>query len=150
MSPLRIRVTRDVFLADRTLSTVELDLPDDTAGFLPFGFCCEDLDRKVEVNPAWKVPGKTAIPIGIYRVHLYDSPKHGPETPELVGVPGYQHVQIHVGNRPEDTEGCLLFGLRRTATDVTSSRDAMAWLLPRIRDHIHAGGEVTVEVRRAA
>lgn len=147
---LHIRVTRDRFLSDRTLSTVELDLPDDDAGFLPFGYCLEDYDRHVEEDPSRKVSGVTAIPTGTYRVRLYDSPKHGKDTPELVDVPGYEHVQIHVGNKPADTLGCLLFGLRRTGDEVVDSRKAMAWLLPEIRDVIHSGGEVIVEVRRAA
>ena len=146
MSTLRIRVTRDHFLADRTLGVVELDIPDDTAGFLPFGFCLEDLDRG---DKAAKVGGATAIPVGTYAVRLYDSPKHGPDTPELVGVPGYQHVQIHSGNGPQDTLGCLLFGLARDDHQVLRSRTACTWLRAEIAQVIHAGGEVTVEVRRA-
>ena len=149
-STLRIRLTRDVFLADRTLSTVDLDLPDDGKGYLPFGFALEDTDRHVEDDLDRKVAGETAIPAGTYKVRLYDSPKHGPETPELAGVPGYQHIQIHPGNRPADTLGCLLIGTQRSATEVLHSRIACEWLYPRIRDVIHAGGEVIVEVRRAA
>lgn len=149
MSALKIRVTRDVLLADRTLSVVELDLPDDGAGWLPFGFAIEDVDRHVEQDPARKVKGRTAIPTGTYAVRLYDSPKHGPDTPELVGVPGFQHVQVHSGNTPDDTEGCLLVGLGRTASEVTRSRLACDWLRAEVIKCIRAAGWVTIEVRRA-
>lgn len=141
---LAIRLTRESFLSDRTLGTVELDLPGDGAGFLPFGYSCEDVDR----HDAPKVKGATAIPVGTYRVHLYDSPKHGPDTPELLNVPGFQHIQIHSGNRPEDTEGCLLIGLGRTDREVTRSRMACDWLKGEIVKTIRAGGTVTVEVCR--
>lgn len=142
---MRIRITRDRFLADRTLGVVELDLPDDDAGYLPFGYSCEDLDRG---DAAAKVAGQTAIPIGSYRVRLYDSPRHGPETPELVGVPGFQHIQIHSGNGPKDTLGCLLFGLARDYQEVKRSRPACAWLRAEISRVILGGGKVTLEVRR--
>lgn len=142
---LRIRVTRDRFLADRTLGVVELDLPDDGAGYLPFGYSCEDLDRG---DGAAKVKGATAIPVGVYQVRLYNSPKHGPDTPELVGVPGFQHVQMHSGNGPQDTLGCLLLGLARDHQQVLRSRQACTWLRSEIAETIKAGGSVAVEVRR--
>ena len=145
MTALRIRLTRDRFLPDRTLGVVELDLPDDEFGFKYFGYSAEDFDRG---DGAAKVAGVTAIPVGTYRVHLYDSPKHGPDTPELLDVPGFHHVQIHSGNGPQDTLGCLLFGLTRTATEVQRSRVACTWLRAEIARVIKAGGEVTVEVRR--
>lgn len=143
---LLIRVTRDRPLADRTLGVVELDLPGDGAGWLPFGYSCEDVDRG---DGAMKVKGVTAIPPGTYRVHLYDSPKHGPGTPELLDVPGFQHIQVHSGNGPQDTEGCLLFGLARDDNQVLRSRPACDWLRGEIQKAIRAGGSVTVEVRRA-
>ena len=149
MTTLKIRLTRDVFAADRTLSTVDLDLPDDGAGWLPFGFALEDTDRHVEDDPTRKIKGRTAIPTGTYAVRLYDSPKHGADTLELVGVPGYQHVQVHQGNLPEHTEGCLLIGLSRTASEVTRSRLACDWLKATAVPILKAGGSVTVEVRRA-
>ena len=146
MASLHLRITRDRPLSDRTLGVAELDLPDDGAGLLPFGFSCEDVDR----GDAPKVKGATAIPVGIYAVRLYDSPKHGPGTPELVGVPGFQHIQIHSGNGPLDTEGCLLLGLARDDRQVLRSRPACEWLRAEIQRVIKTGGSVSVEIRRAA
>lgn len=147
MTTLRIIVTRDRLLPDRTLSRVDLVLPGEAAP-KPFGFALEDTDRRVEEDPKRKVKGQTAIPTGAYRVHLYDSPKHGPDTPELLAVPGFQHIQIHSGNVPGHTDGCLLMGLGRTADAVTKSRAACAWLRARIIEAIEGGGEVWVDVRR--
>lgn len=150
---LAIRVVRDTFLPTATLGIVYLDLPGDGHGFLPFGYSVEDVDRHVEEGPtpsARKVKGATAIPVGVYSVRLYDSPKHGPQTPELIGVPGFQHIQIHSGNDSTDTEGCLLFGLSRDAAKGTvgRSRVACSWLRQQIIDVIEDGGTVTVEVAR--
>ena len=143
---LAIRVTRGHTLPDRCLGVVELDMPGDGAGFLPFGYSCEDVDRG---DGAAKIKGRTAIPVGTYAVKLYNSPKHGPNTPELVDVPGFQHVQIHSGNGPQDTEGCLLFGLARDESQVLRSRVACEWLRGEIAKVIGAGGTVTVTVRRS-
>ena len=151
MQTLSIIVTRDVFTDAWTLSTVDLDLPEDGLGPLPFGFCVEDVDRRLEADPSRKIRGQTAIPVGTYEVRLYDSPKHGPMTPELMDVPGFQHVQIHSGNSAADTEGCLLFGLARDVEggQVARSRAACSWLRSEIIRCINGGGTVTVEVRRA-
>lgn len=148
---LRIRVTRDVPCPGSTLGTVELDFPDDDAGFLHFAFSCEDVDRHVEEDLSRKQKGATAIPIGTYAVRLYNSPKHGPDTPELVDVPGFRHIQIHSGQTAAHTDGCLLFGLGRDLGKgiVTRPRPACEWLKGEIVKVIRAGGTVTVEVRRA-
>lgn len=66
---LRIIVTRDRFLADRTLSRVDLVLPGESEA-RPFGFALEDTDRHVEDDPARKQRGKTAIPTGTYAIRL--------------------------------------------------------------------------------
>lgn len=150
MKQLSIRVTRDTFLPTVTLGRVDLDLPGDGLGYLPFGYCVEDTDRHVEDDPARKQMGTTAIPVGVHEVELYDSPAHGPDTPQLRGVPGFRYIQIHSGNNASHTEGCLLFGLSRdvTAGTVGRSRVACRWLRQQIIDTIEDGGTVTVEVTR--
>lgn len=75
-------------------------------------YTLEDAIREVEGTPVavWKVPGKTAIPEGRYRVSLENSGRFGPETITLNDVPGFEHIRVHGGNTVDDTEGCPLVG----------------------------------------
>ena len=88
-------------------------------------FHAGSLDQAVQ---ATKVPGRTAIPAGRYRVVREDSPKFGPDTLTLLDVPGFTHIHIHAGNRVEDTSGCLLVGDKRGENEIYQSRQALARL----------------------
>ena len=119
------------------------------------GFLCwtlEDEDRGLtsDMAPAKiaavKVHGRTAIPTGRYRVELRVSPKFkdrpwakpfGGLVPWIKDVPGFEDVLLHVGNTPNDTEGCVLVGMvkgskRGRLFDSTAAfRDLMThYLLP--------------------
>lgn len=72
-----------------------------------------------------KIPGKTRIPAGRYRLELkgigesrFDAPmkkvmgKAHKGMIRLVGVPEFSEVLIHIGNYHQNTEGCLLVGDR--------------------------------------
>lgn len=85
--------------------------------------CCtlEDRVREEPGSPVevWKVPGQTAIPSGIYRLELQDSPHFGPRTPTVLNVPGFDLIRLHGGTTVADSEGCVLVGSRQDREDGT-------------------------------
>lgn len=69
-----------------------------------------------------KIKGETAIPIGRYQVAWTFSPRFNKMLPLLMGVPGYDGIRIHSGNKAKDTEGCILCGRNTEPGTVTNSR----------------------------
>ena len=142
-------LTRDVFADTFTLGKLTVDGKD-------FGYTVEDKDRGLHsamdaaTIKAIKVHGATAIPVGEYKIVLYQSPRFGRVLPALVDVPGFAGVLVHPGNTAADTEGCILPGLIRTADGVAKSRQACAWLDREIGLVLAAGGTVKVAVSRGA
>jgi hypothetical protein len=117
-------------------------------------FECYTLEDKVREIPGksvseWKIKGKTAIPIGTYKVILAPSPKRGGKLmPLLLKVPGFVGVQIHVGNTDEDTEGCILLGSwRENADTIRGSKIAFEKFFAKLLIADAAREEVWIEIR---
>ena len=97
----------------------------------------EDQDRgltsqmSLEEIKAKKVYGVTAIPTGTYSINMTTvSPKFKDRAwakpykgilPRLENVEGYEGVLIHVGNKAEDTLGCILVGENKVKGQVINS-----------------------------
>ena len=97
----------------------------------------EDQDRgltsqmSLEEIKAKKVYGVTAIPTGTYSINMTTvSPKFKDRAwakpykgilPRLENVKGYEGVLIHVGNKAEDTLGCILVGENKVKVQVINS-----------------------------
>lgn len=121
-------------------------------------FCdtLEDTDRVLDqkmslaVLKARKRKGITAIPTGRYKVTLgVKSPKYSKRpaynfcegfVPRLINVPAYEGVLIHIGNYPQDTEGCILVGRNTKVGAVLESTETFKKLyaiLKRSNDNIY-------------
>ena len=111
-------------------------------------FCdtIEDTDRGLDQSMteqqvrSIKIPGKTAIPTGTYKINMnIVSSKFGNKTfykqtcngklPRLMEVVGYQGVLIHSGNTQRDTDGCLLVGKNKKVGMVLESKETFAKLV---------------------
>ena len=95
-------LVRKVFAKDRTLGELHLE---------GTGYFCDTLEPHcIDWSKEKKVNGKTAIPEGRYKVKVGWSTKAGKNVPWLQKVPHFNGIQIHVGNFPKDTRGCILVG----------------------------------------
>lgn len=97
----------------------------------------EDQDRgltsqmSLEEIKAKKVYGVTAIPTGTYSINMTTvSPKFKDRAwakpykgilPRLENVKGYEGVLIHVGNKAQDSLGCILVGENKVKGQVINS-----------------------------
>lgn len=89
-----------------------------------------------------------AIPVGTYRITLYDSPKHGPNTPLLNGVPGRTLIEIHPANWAHELLGCLAPGKEMGDDCVNDSVAAYEPIRKQIVDAIGRGEMVLIDVRQ--
>jgi hypothetical protein len=58
-----------------------------------------------------KENGICAIPYGCYKLTQHFSAKFKKYVPLLLNVPGFEMIEIHVGNSSADSEGCILVGM---------------------------------------
>ena len=105
-----------------------------------------DPDLTTAANEA-KVPGRTAIPAGRYRVVITWSPRFKADLPELLDVPGFTAIRVHAGNTDADTAGCILVGRIREPDRISASRSALEALVPKLLDGL-AAGEIWIDVEQ--
>lgn len=89
-------------------------------------FTLEPVTRDDSVKPR-------AIPDGTYTLDIRFSPKHGRDVPHVENVPGFEEIEIHIGNFPKDTEGCCLVGKTRSTDFVGQSHGAFDDLFARLQ-----------------
>ena len=92
-----INLVRYKYFDDRTIGRMYVD------GVF-FGHTLEDTVRPLGI----KVKEHTAIPAGSYEVEVTRSARFKRDMPIVLNVPMFTGIRIHGGNRPEDTEGCIM------------------------------------------
>ncbi len=117
---MEILVTRKYAFPDSIIGEMEID------GIF-FCFTLEDPERGI------KVPGKTAIPTGRYKLILDFSNRFKKVMPHILDVPGFEGIRIHPGNTAADTEGCLLVGKEKGIDKVFKSFLAFTSLMEELR-----------------
>lgn len=110
---------------------------------------CFVLEDRYRAPPEKKVPHETCVPVGIFEVIWAWSPRFQRFTLRLVDVPEFSGVLIHGGNRPADTDGCLLTGRTRQENYVGESQLALRALEAKVIPRLQAGEKcqlaITVE-----
>lgn len=110
---------------------------------------CYILEDEKRVN---KVMGETRIPAGRYELKMREFGGHHLKYKkvydkkfgkgwhkgmiEIMNVPNFKHILIHIGNDDKDTAGCPLVGLMMNIrlNFIGRSRDAYEKIYPLIRD----------------
>lgn len=116
---------------------------------------CDTLEDEIRENGTpverWKIPGKTAIPAGRYRLLWEWSPRFGRKMLSVKDVPGFAGIRIHSGNDDSQTEGCILVGTAKPDSDgdggdVVNSKVALAALEERLSHRLEVGesGWITI------
>lgn len=120
---MKLKVKRDLLNDSYTLGKLYID---DTF----FCYTIEDTVRPINE----KIFGKTAIPIGDYKVIISMSNRFKKLMPEVLNVPNFSGIRIHSGNTSEDTEGCIIVGTVRTANGVGLSRQCFTKLMEKLKN----------------
>ena len=97
-------------------------------------FLCNTLELPVMETP---LPGRSAVPSGRYELVIEYSYRFQRYNLRLAGVPGFTGIEMHTGNFPKDTEGCILLGTSSKQPDYIFDSDiAYTSLMQHIRDYI--------------
>lgn len=124
----RFTLDRLIFTDKSTIGELKID------GDL-FCYTLEDTCRANGV----KIAGKTAIPSGTYQIIINDSERFKRPMPLLLKVPNFEGVRIHKGNTDENTDGCILLGMRKDVDILYDSKGAFDKFFPELEKRLADG-----------
>lgn len=103
-----------------------------------------------------KVYAQTAIPYGTYGITLnVQSPKYSKRKqyefckgflPRLLDVPHFEGILIHIGNKPEDSAGCILVGENKVVGGLINSTATFRNLYERLKEADSRGEPIEIEI----
>lgn len=95
-----------------------------------------------------KIQDKTAIPLGTYKIIVDYSPRFDKLMPHLLDVPNFTGIRMHIGNYPEDTDGCILVGYVKGRDFIGQSRVAFDNILSLINIALKKGEEIIITISK--
>jgi hypothetical protein len=109
--------------------------------FATYGQIVDDTEKVlcVTLERPWldNAPNVSSIPAGAFTFHRRLSPKRGYDVFITQDVPGRSDIEIHKGNLPSDSEGCILVGSRfgdlGTQHGITGSAAAFERFMEQLR-----------------
>ena len=93
-----------------------------------------------------KIPGKTAIPTGLYDACSYYWEKYKCYVVMILRVPGFTGILMHNGMTADHSEGCILLGKNNVVGRLDGERIYMDALAARVMACEKRGEKVQVEV----
>lgn len=75
------------------------------------------------------------IPEGKYAVNIRWSPHFKQDMPHIDGVSGREAIEIHWGNEPANTHGCVLVGIEDGIDEILFSKIAFNDLFEKLKRH---------------
>ncbi len=135
-----ITLTRDTYGKNETLGTISL------GGHILHTL--EPVMRQTDADVSeWKLKGVTAIPTGRYQLNFGPSFRFKKNLLRLKDVPGFTGILIHPGNKWQDTQGCILVGMRRNKNHhVHESVKAVRYIEQVVNTWLWMGSKVSLEV----
>ena len=91
-------------------------------------YFCDTIEDRVRPIGE-KVLGQTAIPEGCYELVVNKSARFKKLMPLLLDVPNFKGIRIHSGNTADDSEGCILVGVKVGDGVIGQSRQTFRTLM---------------------
>lgn len=130
---VKIEITRQVYTDRSIVSSIRVKSTKISSGFS--GYALENSKAGSNFN-------KTPTPSGTYRAKVRTDGHLGWRI-ELRNVPGHTHIEIHIGNYPDDSHGCFLPGITKAKNAVGHSRSAIS----QIKKIVESDGSGIISIR---